>query len=170
MPGWSFRLPLPDTSAALRAIEEARRCVGVCEEPPSSNRGPEIDAWNRTAGVPEDWITAGKGYWCASFVTHCWHVAGLTTPAKGAAASCDGWMAWAKQTGRWSSEPVLGAAVLYGKPGDASHIGLVVRLSPAVLSIEGNTTLDGYSRNGELVTLKAVRNARVLGYAHPEVS
>ncbi|MEO6564803.1 MAG: hypothetical protein ABIO63_02105, partial [Casimicrobiaceae bacterium] len=93
---------------------------------------------------------------------------GLPTP-KGR-ASCDNWMLWAKDTGRWSDVPALGAAVLYGKPGDATHIGLIVRLDPVALSIEGNTSIEsGFSRNGIAVSLKIVDPSTdpVLGYAHP---
>jgi hypothetical protein len=76
-------------------------------------------------------------------------------------------MQWAKQTNRWSDHPVIGVAVLYGTPTDASHIGVVVRTNPLVLSVEGNTALMGYSREGVAVDLKLVALDRVIGYAHP---
>lgn len=76
-------------------------------------------------------------------------------------------MQWAKHTNRWSDQPVIGAAVLYGTPADASHIGVVVRTNPLVLSVEGNTALMGYSREGVAVDLKLVALDRVVGYAYP---
>ena len=63
---------------------------------------------------------------------------------------------------------MIGAAVVYGKPGHASHIGVVVRLEPLLLSVEGNTSLDGFSSNGVAVDLKLVSQRRVLGYVQPQ--
>jgi hypothetical protein len=146
----------------VEAILSARDSIGVLEEPPGSNRGPEIDAWNQRAGVP-----AGS-YWCAAAAGAWWADAGLEVPS--GYASCDRWMAWAKQRGRFHPVPVAGAMVLYGVPGDARHIGLVIRVSPLILSIEGNTTVEGKGdeRNGIAVALKLVTAADpVLGYVHP---
>ena len=145
----------------LAAIQIAHENVGVCEEPLNSNRGPQIDAWNNGAAVP-----AGS-YWCASAAGAWWRGAGLEVP-KGY-ASCDNWMRWAMATDRWSDVPVLGAMVLYGVPGDAKHIGLIVRMVPLVLSIEGNTTIEsGFSSNGIAVALKVVAAPDpILGYCLP---
>ena len=150
---------LPDLNRkiAVRALTD----VGVCEVPPGSNRSGVIDAYNAMVQVPEG------SYWCASAVSAWWRDAGADVPGKLGSASCDVWMEWGKKSGRWSATPVIGAAVLYGVPTDASHIGVVVRLDPSLFSVEGNTTLDGYSRNGELVTLKAVNAKRLLGFIHP---
>lgn len=162
-------LPATLELAPRRAIVRAILDLGaVVEEPPGSNRGEVIDAYLRSAGVPESVILAGKGYWCAAAVGQWWEDAGLLTP-KGR-ADCDRWMAWGKQTGRWSNIPTLGAAVLYGKPGDASHIGIVVRVDPLVLSVEGNTTIEsGFDRNGIAVALKVVDSKQdpLLGYVQP---
>lgn len=80
-------------------------------------------------------------------------------------------MEWAKATLRWSTTPTLGAFVFYGVPGDARHIGLVVRLSP-LLTVEGNAAWGGaFTRNGEAVVLRRVRpdDPGILGYGslHP---
>ena len=149
-------VPLLGRTIAQRALAD----VGICEVPQSSNRGPQIDAYNRRAGVPVG------SYWCASAVGAWWADAGAEVPA--GYASCDHWMSWARKTGRWSDRPAIGAAALYGVPGDAQHIGVVVRLDPVLLDVEGNTSLAGYSRNGELVELKAVDHHRLLGFVHPE--
>jgi hypothetical protein len=150
-----------DSAVASLIVREAMAHLGVCEEPPGSNRGPEIDAWNRRARV------AVGSYWCASFAGAMWWSAGLVPPPN--YASCDVLMQWAKDTGRWSTNvATLGALVLYGKPGDANHVGIVVRVSPVVLSVEGNTQIDsGFSRNGIGVGLKMVTATDpVLGYCH----
>lgn len=156
----------------LRIVKRALLDVGLCEQPPGSNRSGRIDEYNRSAGVPESLIESGRGYWCASAVRAWWAEAGAGVPPR-AAASVDTWIAWAKRTGRWSSLPIPGAAVVYGRPGDGDHIGVVVRVAPLLLSVEGNTSLAvrssaGYSRNGVAVDLKAVATDRVLGYVHPE--
>lgn len=162
-------LPRETDEKVRRAIARAALdLLAVVEDPPGSNRGPAIDEYLRNAHVPESVIQAGKGYWCAAAVGQWWEDAGLETP-KGR-ASCDNWMTWAKGTGRWSSIPVLAAAVLYGVPGDARHIGLIARTYPLVLSVEGNTTVEsGYSRNGIAVSDKVVdpKTDPILGYCHP---
>lgn len=153
----------PDTDVrVIDALLRARDSIGVCEEPPGSNRGPEVDGWNQRAGVPVG------SYWCAAAAGAWWADAGLEVPS--GYASCDRWMAWAKERGRFYQAPIPGALVLYGVPGDARHIGLVIRVSPLVLSIEGNTTIEGKGdeRNGTAVALKLVTATDpVLGYVHP---
>lgn len=157
-------LPL-DTSAIVRGIiEGALADVLVCEEPLGSNRGACIDLWNKAAGVP-----AGS-FWCASWAASVWRRAGAQLPPFPAA--CDDWMRWAKRYGHWDTHPSYGAAVLYGVPGDARHIGIVVRLTPFVGSIEGNATVEGsqFERNGTAVAVKLVTpHDPVLGYVRPVV-
>jgi len=152
--------------ARVRAVivRALRDVAAVVEEPPGSNRGAIVDDYNRRAGVPV------ASFWCASAVGAWWRDAGLAVPT--GYASCDNWLAWARKTGRFTQRPTLGAAVLYGKPTDANHIGLVVRVAPIVLSVEGNTTVEGaaadLTRNGTAVSLKVVNAADpVLGYVLP---
>lgn len=164
-----LRAPHGTAKEVRRALARAVMDIGVVlEEPLGSNRGWMIDEYLRRAGVPESEIAAGRGYWCAAAVGAWWEDAGLETPP--GRASCDQWMRWAKATGRWSAVPVVGAAVLYGKPGDAQHIGLVGRTHLLVLSIEANTTIEaGFSRNGVGVALKEVtpKTDPILGYCRP---
>lgn len=132
--------------------------IGIWEED-GPNRGPQIDEYNRRAKV-----SAGS-FWCASAVAAWWADAGAEIPAW--PAGCDEWMQWAIKTKRWSKTPYYGAAVLYGIPGDASHMGVVTRLSPILCSVEGNTIVGvSFSRNGVAVDFKEVALKRVLGYAH----
>lgn len=147
-----------------KAVQLAHDDIGrVRERPMGSNRSPIIDAYNRASGSPPG------SFWCANALAAWWRGAGLDLPPRDV-GSCDAWKDWALRTGRWSPLPVVGAAVVYGRSmRDANHIGLVYDFdNPAtVFSIEGNTSLDGYSRNGELVTLKLVRRDHLLGYVHP---
>jgi hypothetical protein len=75
-------------------------------------------------------------------------------------------------------EPEPGAAVVYTNHNrisggrydgqlDAVHIGLVLRTAPALLSIEGNTVVGPFERNGFVQALKEVDRNRVLCYIAP---
>jgi hypothetical protein len=151
----------PETPAlALAVARRALADVGICEEPPGSNRGPQVDAYVQAVGAPL------ASFWCAAAVAAWFRDCGAAIPPT-SAASCDVWMGWAKLNGLWQSHPSIGAAVVYGKPTDANHIGVVVRTSPLLLAVEGNTALEAYSRNGVAVDLKLVNPARVLGYVIP---
>ena len=158
-------LPFTTDPRLLSAVEHALDSVGICEVPPGSNRGAFIDAWVRDAGSP-----LGSP-WCACAVRFWWTTSGMEVPPSGA-GSCDVWMKWAQRTARWTSTPQVGSLVVYGKPGDARHIGLVVRTDPIVLSVEGNTTVEGAefdsSREGRVVSLKEItKTDAVLGYIRP---
>lgn len=154
---------LPDATTSdlnRRIVKRALLDIGVCEIPPGSNRSGVIDAYNVAAKAPVG------SYWCAAAVAAWWRDAGADTP--GWPAGCDEWMEWAMATRRWSTQPVPGVAVVYGKRDDATHIGVIVRVEPMLLSVEGNASVGNhFSRNGVAVDLKAPELARVLGYVHP---
>lgn len=155
-------LPADTPTLLVRICQIALNDVLVCELPPGSNRSPEIDAMNEAVGVP-----AGS-YWCASWVSRVWREAGADVPGKNGSASCDVWMTWGIKSGRWSSTPSIGAAVLYGpNVNDANHIGIVIMTDPLLISVEGNTAMDGFDRNGWVVAIKKVATKRVLGYITP---
>lgn len=180
---WAPSYPFPEPARWLATatppqvrglIKRVLLDIGICEMPPGSNRSGVIDAANIRAGVKVG------SYWCASWLGGCWLDAGLPVPS--GYASCDNWMNWAKQTGRWippEGKPPVGSAVLYGKPGDlygkpgdAQHIGGLVRVTPIMASVEGNTTVEGAAfastRNGIAVSLKEVTSGDpVLGYVAP---
>lgn len=156
---------LPDSTPPLeRAIVlRALSDIGICENPPGSNRSGVIDEYNRRAGAPLG------SYWCASAMGVWIEDAGGQTPA--GRASCDNWYAWAKTNGLWTLTPRPGYGVLYGVGDDAQHCGVVVRITPLLLSVEGNTSLGGqFSRNGVAVDLKEVNQPRRLGYIIPSAA
>jgi hypothetical protein len=150
----------------IRAIVEgAIESIGCCEEPLGSNRGPQVDEWNRAAGVPVG------SFWCASWAGAIWRAAGVSLP--GFPARVEAWREWAVRNGTWRQHPEAGDAVIYGTTFRASHIGIVIRTAPAVLSIEGNTTIEGatFERNGTAVALKLVTgNDPVLGFVRPMIA
>lgn len=155
----------PAGTAPIRReiIERALADVGILEL--ARNRSPFIDETNRMAGVPEDLIESGRGFYCASWAGRIWRECGLDVPP--GYGSCDAWIAWARKTGRWRGTPVLGAVVLYGTPADAHHAGIVVRLTPRLLDVEANTSPMGFSRNGEGIFCKPVAQGHVIGYVDP---
>jgi len=156
-----------------RALDFALTNIGVCEDPVGSNRGPEIDEWTRELG------SLPGSFWCAIAVAKARKEGGLWIPARDA-GSCNEWFYEARMEGLVTRTPVPGAAVLYtnrtrrmnGRYAgqlDAVHIGLVLRVTPVLMSIEGNTTLGTFDRNGYTQTLKEPDTTRVLCYILPEL-
>jgi hypothetical protein len=149
--------PASTPPIALAVAKRALLDIGICETPPGSNRSGRIDEYVEAVGSPL------ASFWCAAAVAAWFREAGAMTPPS-SAGSCDVWMGWAKLHALWQPTPAIGSAVVYGRAGDASHIGVVVRVDPLLLAVEGNTALEAYSRNGVAVDLKQVNPARVLGY------
>lgn len=152
---------------AALAVERALRDAFLMESPPGSNRSPTIDRYNTRAGAP-----LGSPY-CASAATAWWEDVGLEVPAKGR-ASCDVLYRWALETGRFHHAPVIGALLLYGtgkQPDPAQHVGIVIRLTPILATLEANTSMDGqYNREGVLFDrrfLERLTTRPVLGFVHP---
>lgn len=181
MPPWPslFRhlgedVPKLNLLICLRAAQD----LAVCEDPPSSNTGKDIDEWNVRAHAPRG------SFWCASWATVVWEDSGCDLPARGR-ASCDNLVAWAKKNGLWiKNDPVSrfpqvlpGSMAVYtngeklaGHPDelDAVHVGLVIRVTPYLMSMEGNASIGGaFSANGEAVVLRKVDPRRVYGFISP---
>jgi hypothetical protein len=155
----------PDLNIAI--IRAAQADIPILENPPLSNRSPEIDAMCVEFGVPLG------SYWCALWAAKIWKAAGAEIPpieGDSHPARAESWRVWALATGRFSHTPILGAAVLYGVGGKApaDHIGAAVAsITPVLMDFEGNTSGAGFSRDGELATLKPVDTSRLLGYVSP---
>jgi hypothetical protein len=101
------------------AIAYARKHVGVCEQPASSNRGPLIDRWQRMCGVL-------GAPWCGCFCNAALVAAGFPSQPwmrycpwiEGRARSGEGGWSWHSIT---QARP--GDLVLYGR-GMAEHVEL----------------------------------------------
>jgi hypothetical protein len=153
-----------------RIVQVMQSRFPILENPIGSNRSPEIDAMCQRFGVPLG------SYWCALLAADVWKDSGAEIPpiddATGShPARAESWRVWAFKTGRFSSKPIFGGAVLYGVGGNkpAEHIGVcVVSLTPILMDIEGNTSETGFSREGELTELKRVNTDRLIGYVSPE--
>ena len=159
LPSW---LGANTDPVAAAVIVRALACVGECEEPASSNRGPMVDRWNTDRGAPLG------SYWCASFATSMWHAGELETAGFGHDPICDQLLQWCVRTNRFSKVPSLGAFCFYGAPGQAAHhVGLVMRVAPYLVTVEGNAAWGGaFTTNGEAVISRRPDPAspNILGY------
>jgi hypothetical protein len=156
---------LPELNTQI--IRLAQLDIPILENPPLSNRSPEIDAMCVSFGVPLG------SYWCALWAAKVWRAAGAEIPpteGDSHPARAESWRVWALKTSRFSPIPILGAATLYGNGGHepADHIGAALAsIHPFLMDFEGNTSGAGFSRNGELATLKSVNTERLIGYVSP---
>jgi hypothetical protein len=125
----------------LRALAQARRFVGVGEQPPGSNRTP-FGRWFGADGEP----------WCAIFLSYCFKVgAGLVLcgGSGGAGVTANGCAyvptleRWLRDTDQWLARgPAPGDIAIFNwDDGPADHAGIVERsLSDGrFASIEGNS-------------------------------
>lgn len=158
---------LPSDPLCAAIIRAAQSDVPILEDPPLSNRSPEIDAMCEEFGVPL------ASYWCALWMAHVWKKAGAEIPpTRGDShpAKAESWRRWALETGRFSIKPAIGYGVLYGigakEPAD--HVGVAIAsVHPILMDFEGNTSGAGFARNGEIATVKVVDVDRVIGYVSP---
>jgi hypothetical protein len=163
---WLDSSTLPDISLRRALVERAMADI-LIEETAGPNRSPYIDEILRDADAkPGDpWCAAALNRWCRD--------AGVARPPR-YQASCDVWMAWAKKNGSWNDKkgynPMPGDIVVYGKPADAQHIGVVGRItSRGPRAIEGNTSYGGDGeREGIACDAKPVKLSWVLGYITPK--
>jgi len=111
----------------IRALERAQRYLGVREQPPGSNRGPDIERWQK-------WANGLTGYpWCAAFLCGMVREAcGLIVPTP-KRASVGFLEAWAKEVGsllKPGTRPRRGDWIVYRWDADdwPDHIGAVTRV------------------------------------------
>jgi peptidoglycan hydrolase-like protein with peptidoglycan-binding domain len=139
-------------------LAAAARQIGVMEDPPGSNRGREVDAFLRAAGLDP---ATGCYPWCAAFVYWCFAEAarslGRPNPAPRTAGVMEHWRKAGLRGVRRiaaveaSETPSLvrGGLVFFISTGEGTgHTGFVERLAGGKLvTIEGNTN-DGGGREG----------------------
>lgn len=132
--GWRCH-PSDARGPLVEIMRWAINCIGTVEAPPGSNRGPEIDKWNASAGIP-----LGSP-WCAAFATAAYQQA--DAPAIPRLGSAWKVKTWGEQRGR-TVPPT--AALVIGDLGvimrDASH-GHVVLVGDVldgglIATVEGN--------------------------------
>lgn len=132
------------TDDAVLLVAEAKRYVGVTEDPKGSNRGICVDYWIRECGLDPK----GAFAWCAAFAGQMGRQAlGARWPVP-RSASVAAIVAWAatKPNVLQDTAPVAGDLIFFWHESlkRYAHIGIVVSVSGEVVNtIEGNTAPDG---------------------------
>jgi hypothetical protein len=122
------------TNAGQTALQVAETQVGVTEQPPGSNDGPQIAQYRTAtqgayAGAP----------WCAYFVSWCAAEAGAPIGSQGQGLGSVAEITdWARSTGRLTQTPAPGELILFG----TEHVGIVKSVNPdgSLTTVEGNAS------------------------------
>lgn len=145
------------------AIAWSRSKIGVKEHPAGSNGGPQIDAWERDAGM-------GHGPWCGAFARQGAHAGGvyITPEARyvpalrnHAKAHTGGYRGWfdANNFDDMVKFAKVGDHVCFEFTGDTTddHVGQLVRFYRntagqwRVVTVDGNTAIGNDSNGGEVM-------------------
>ena len=142
------------TPARLRALEYARKDIGIKESPPGSNDGPEIRKWLKAAGINR------PAPWCMAWLRAKFAQAGVKL---GGGASVGFFEEWAVQHGELIvRRPFKGDVVCYRFDSDdwPDHVGIVERVlglrwrgrtfAGWVSVIEGNTSAGNDANGGQV--------------------
>lgn len=148
-------------SSRADCVERCRKYLGITESPPESNRGPEIDGWNKRqyggVGVP----------WCASFASCMAQDAGVSgRGSAGVQVLVDDAKAGRNMMRGWTTDPAQVLRGDFAVVGCTScHIEVVVDSDDAHHTIGGNTSpgSSGSQYNGGGV-FERHRGSDVLGW------
>jgi hypothetical protein len=148
------------SSLAERALEIAECEIGVCEEPPGSNRGPRVDEYLRSVGLDP---TKGAYPWCAGFASWAIKEAAAELelrPRFKFSASCQ--RLTVENQDRLAIRPEVGAVFVMLNANGTGHCGLITAVLPdgSIATIEGNTDSAGSRTGGQVM-----RRTRPPGYA-----
>jgi hypothetical protein len=130
--------PAAQGTGGAGALAAAQSQVGVSEQPPGSNDGPQIAEYRTaTAG-------SGVGPWCAYFTSWAAAQAGVPLGEAGQGfGSVSALYGWAQRTGRATPagpgvQPNPGDLIVWG----GEHIGIVESVDPdgSIHTIEGNSS------------------------------
>ncbi len=114
-----------------RVARQAAKYLGVAEVPPGSNRGPEVDRWQRPWGIGYGWP------WCGAYVAAMYAEAGVNDNGLAHPSTAVMYQR-AKARGAIIPRPMPGALILW--PG--KHTGVCADYSPdgrTVVTYEGNS-------------------------------
>ena len=146
-----------------KVINIAKKYVGVCEDPPNSNKV----VFNTKFYGRE---VSGANYpWCCAFIWCVFNEAGINIKRT---ASCMMLGDWFKQEGKYHKDnPQVGDIVFFKFSGSSrwtNHVGLVIEVNGNTLTtIEGNTSSDnkGSQNNGGMVAIRTRKiNSSVVGF------
>jgi hypothetical protein len=153
----------------VAAGEEAKE---VHEQPPRSNRGPEVDVYLKTVGVPVG------NFWCAAFVYWCFEQAARSLGRPNPLFKTAGCLA------HWNNAPSKGARRIPGAEATANpallrpgmifimdhgkglgHTGLVEKVEDGVIvTLEGNANAAGSRDGGGVCRLRRKINSINKGF------
>lgn len=139
-------------SLLTEVLKSAVSQVGVMEDPPGSNKGPEVNQYLASVGLEPGL------YWCAAFVYWCFNKASARLNRVNPLVKTGHVMShWNKTTGKKilaadaADNPSLvkpGHIFILNTGGSAGHTGLVEKIEGGFIhTIEGNSNNSG-SRNG----------------------
>lgn len=146
-----------------KVINIAKKYVGVCEDPPNSNKV----VFNTKFYGRE---VSGVNYpWCCAFIWCIFNEAGINIKRT---ASCMMLGDWFKQEEKYHKDnPQVGDIVFFKFSGSSrwtNHVGLVIEVNGNTLTtIEGNTSSDnkGSQNNGGMVAIRTRKiNSSVVGF------
>jgi len=137
-----------------KSLEIAASQIGVLEQPPGSNRGPQVDEYLLSVGLDP---AAGSYPWCAAFAYWSFNKAakdlGISNPVIKTAGVLDHWNKACKQgVRRLLQDDVIndisllkpGLVFIISTGGGNGYEGLVENYEAGKLvTIEGNTNIDG---------------------------
>jgi CHAP domain len=142
-----------------QVIRIAFNQVGVMENPPGSNRGPQVDEFIRSTGLkPEE----GSFAWCVAFIFWCFRQAATALDVPNPMTRTAGVLQLWRAANRASNTRIIAAAdsqanidkigrgqiFAISTGGGFGHAGLIEDVQNGkLLTIEGNTN-DGGSREG----------------------
>ncbi|MFL5296330.1 MAG: peptidoglycan-binding protein [Phenylobacterium sp.] len=147
----SPHVDLPATGPAATALAAARSKIGVMEQPPGSNSGPEVTAFLTSVGAHQG------DAWCMAFVSWCFQQAANNGAANAFPRTAGCLDAWNDVRGSSPQRIVTRAAAIADpgrvKPGMVfildhggghGHTGFVTRqLGGALGTVEGNSNDTG---------------------------
>lgn len=144
---------------AEQIIAIATKEIGVCENPPSSNKVKYND-WFYGHSV------SGTSYpWCATFI--CWVFRGTGLVPK--TASCANMLGYFEDNKQIVKKPIPGDLVFFKYSTNnrkTNHVGLVIAVNGSTITtIEGNTSQTSQDNGGKV--LKRTRKANIVAYARP---
>jgi hypothetical protein len=138
----------------LRALDRAKKEIGVTESPPNSNWGPRVSQYIRSTGY--DFPLP----WCLAFVHWCYDREGFHLGGKALVQAFDN---WAYQNGFLVKRPLKGDIVCYDWEGNNwdDHVGIVDKVLALrwrgdkfvgwVRTVEGNTSYGNDSNGGKVM-------------------
>ena len=121
------------SGSASDLISVAAREIGYQEGP---DHATKYGTWYGLPNKP----------WCAMFVSWCANKAGIDTSVIPKHASCDKGVTWFKNKSKFKTRvsgytPKAGDIIYFGSASDATHVGIVEKVSnKRVHTIEGNTS------------------------------